>query len=83
MGCLSGHCAGVWRACLPHSNRSIGESLVSVTKIAALGLLMLVLAARVGDASALTPNTSGTSAFLLASIRWSLCNTTLVKTAGR
>ena len=68
MGCLSGHCAGVWRACLPHSNRSIGESLVSVTKIAALGLLMLVLAARVGDASALTPNTSGTDSLHLQEI---------------
>ncbi len=57
MGCLSGRCAGGWRVCLPHSSRSIGESFVSSTTISALGILILMLAVRVSDASELTPNT--------------------------
>jgi iron complex outermembrane receptor protein len=68
MGCLSGRCAGGWRACLPHSNCSIGESLVSSTTISALGILILMLAVRVSDASALTPNTSAADSLHLQEI---------------
>ena len=68
MGCLSGRCAGGWRVCLPHSSRSIGESFVSSTTISALGILILMLAVRVSDASALTPSTSGTNSLHLQEI---------------
>ena len=68
MGCLSGRCAGGWRVCLPHSSRSIGESFVSSTTISALGILILMLAVRVSDASELTPNTSAADSLHLQEI---------------